>query len=128
MSSSLGPWLKECGFHLGFRRRAKWEFRNCLPEVISPSRIMRDGVRQRADTADARRGAIAPDAFLRRELLRRQVPKQPATPADFGERTAGNTTGAKAGAANHAGRDYPRQRGIDQPHARPLPGDPALAG
>src|SRR5260370_1586152 len=88
---------------------------------------MRDAVGHRADTADARRSAIAPDALLRRALLRRQVPKQPATPADFGERTAWNETGGAAGAADHSGGDCSGQPGIDPPHARTLHGDAALA-
>src|SRR5258708_38696452 len=79
------------------------------------------------DTGDARRSAIAPDALLRRELLRRQVPKQPATPADFGERTAWNETGGAAGGADHSRGDCSRHRGIDPPHTRTLHGDASLA-
>jgi hypothetical protein len=45
---------------------------------------------------------IAPDVLLGRKLLRRQVPKQSAAPADFGERTAGKQIGGAAGAQENS--------------------------
>src|ERR1700682_293438 len=116
LSSDLDRLAEARGFHKGFRGRTKWELalpldfgsKTCLPAGTSTSRIMPDAVGHRADTADARRSAIALDALLRRQLLRGQVPKQSATPADFGERTAGYEAGAAAGAADHAGGDCPR--------------------
>ena len=44
-----------------------------------------------------------PDAMLRRELLRWEVPKPSSASAHSGERDAGNEVGVTAGAANEAG-------------------------
>src|SRR6202030_262613 len=46
--------------------RRSFRHRACLPDSVSTSMILRDVVRHRADTPDARRSAIALDALLRR--------------------------------------------------------------
>src|SRR5258707_1979912 len=114
---------------MGMRSPSCGLFHNSgLIQPMSNLRMLADAAGPRADTADARRSAVAADALLRRLILRRQVPKQSATPADFGERTAGNEAGGTAGAADHAGGDYPRQRRIDPPDAGTVHGDAAHAG
>src|SRR5207245_5366225 len=58
-------------------------------------------------------------ALLGRELLRRQVPEQPAAPARAGERNAGNEAGGAAGAPDSAGGSGRSGRGIDPSDAGP---------
>src|SRR5258707_14824281 len=113
---------------MGMRSPSCGLFHNSgLIQPMSNLRMLADAAGPRADTADARRSAVAADALFRRKLLRRQVPKQSATPADFGERTAGNKAGGAAGAADHPGGGCPCQRRIDSPHAGTLHGDAAVA-